>query len=215
MPSPVDDGTILLTAMTTRPRSAGVKSYLALPILFLDLVGCGSKPSAPTIVVSAPPMPPVASAGPVATAGAAVGRVLTNGSPAATDAAGPPPVPTGAPDDPNPYAMLVTAGEPPPKPSPPAPARRARRTSADRSCPFPPEADAAKVDEAVVFVSISVDAKGRPDAVSVLRDPGDGFGRAARACALRGSFVPAADEHGRPVSDTFKMRIQFTRPVAP
>jgi protein TonB len=48
-------------------------------------------------------------------------------------------------------------------------------------CPFPPEADSAQVDRAVVRLQVEVEASGRPMHAYVLSDPGFGFGREAAA----------------------------------
>jgi protein TonB len=78
-------------------------------------------------------------------------------------------------------------------------------------CPFPPEADTAQVDEAYVTLEIDIRADGQPSAVRVLSDPGNGFGREARQCAMRLRYPPALDHDGTPIPGTTKVRVRFTR----
>ncbi len=80
------------------------------------------------------------------------------------------------------------------------------------SCPFPAEADAAGVDSAAVTLLVTVDASGKPTGVSVVSDPGHGFGKAARGCALSQRYAPAKDDDGQPVAGTTPpLRIRFSR----
>ncbi|MDI3288246.1 energy transducer TonB [Polyangium sp. 15x6] len=79
-------------------------------------------------------------------------------------------------------------------------------------CPFPPEADAEQIDQAVVSIVITVRADGTPQSVNVVNDPGYGFGRAARLCALSRRYTPALDRSGTPrVAATPPIRVRFTR----
>lgn len=80
------------------------------------------------------------------------------------------------------------------------------------SCPFPPEADADQIDQAVATIVVQVRADGSPLSVTVTGDPGHGFGRAARICALGKRFSPALDRNGNPVSGTTPpIRVRFNR----
>jgi protein TonB len=80
------------------------------------------------------------------------------------------------------------------------------------SCPWPPEADAEKIDEVTVSIRVVVSVSGAVEAVTVLSDPGHGFGQAATACALRSRFTPARDREGRPVRATSPpILVRFTR----
>ena len=63
-------------------------------------------------------------------------------------------------------------------------------------CPFPQEADAEQIDEAQVTIQVHVKPDGRAEKVVVLSDPGHGFGREARMCAMRKSFQVALDREG-------------------
>ncbi len=79
-------------------------------------------------------------------------------------------------------------------------------------CGFPPEADVEQINLMRVKVVVTVDIDGRARSVSVLDDPGYGFGNLARRCALRKSFLPGLDAQGRPVVKTTQpISIKFVR----
>lgn len=105
---------------------------------------------------------------------------------------------------------------PPPPPPPPTPDRSrppglAGGTSWNH-CPFPPEADAEQIDQARVVIAVTVRPDGTVQSVKVVRDPGHGFGRAARICALTKRFTPGLDRSGRPTTSVIPaIRILFTR----
>lgn len=69
-------------------------------------------------------------------------------------------------------------------------------------CPYPAEAQLDGVDFGVVQMSVTVGADGRAKSVTILKDPGSGFGSQARQCALRKTFTPALDKAGQPVVGT-------------
>ena len=80
------------------------------------------------------------------------------------------------------------------------------------NCPFPPEADTDQIDQAVATILVTVRPDGSPLAVKVMSDPGHGFGRAARTCALSRRFTPALDRNGEPTSGTTPpIKVRFTR----
>jgi protein TonB len=82
----------------------------------------------------------------------------------------------------------------------------------DWNCSFPPEADADEINFQRVPIAVTVRADGTPENVRVLGDPGHGFGRAARQCAMRQRFEPARDREGRPVAGTMpNFIVRFTR----
>jgi protein TonB len=87
----------------------------------------------------------------------------------------------------------------------------ARPLSSDWDCPFPSEAEAEGINAIKVQVVVTVTSDGKPRTVTVLKDPGFGFGRAARACALRNSYSPALDAFGKPVEQSFTVAVRFTR----
>lgn len=78
-------------------------------------------------------------------------------------------------------------------------------------CPFPAEADVEQINFQRVQVVVTVSASGKASDVKVLEDPGFGFGREARRCALRRSYVPALDSDGNPVTMTIPIIVKFER----
>jgi len=84
--------------------------------------------------------------------------------------------------------------------------------STEWNCPFPAEADTAQVDEAYVTLQVDVRPDGTIAAARVLSDPGNGFGREARRCALSKRLSPALDVDGNPIASTSKpFRVHFSR----
>ncbi|HEX7478969.1 MAG TPA: hypothetical protein VF331_14280 [Polyangiales bacterium] len=81
----------------------------------------------------------------------------------------------------------------------------------DWHCPFPPEADADRIDEALATIRVAVDKAGRLTRVDVLQDPAHGFGGAARRCALDKSWRAARDRDGMPVAASVTVRVRFVR----
>ena len=81
-----------------------------------------------------------------------------------------------------------------------------------KGCPFPVESDKAQIDSAVVVLRSNVDVEGQATQVSVITDPGHGFGAAAVACATREKYQPARDANGRAVAgETKPFRVRFER----
>jgi protein TonB len=78
-------------------------------------------------------------------------------------------------------------------------------------CPFPSEADAEGVNSAKVHVVVTVAPDGRARTVTVVKDPGFGFGKAARTCAMRKAYASALDASGKPIEQTFSVNVRFTR----
>lgn len=102
-------------------------------------------------------------------------------------------------------------------PAPPAPkvdrsraAQIMNKANLER-CPFPAEADAEQVDEAAVGIEVKIGADGRPETVAVTRDPGHGFGREARKCALREKYSPALNVDGVAVPGVYRVNFRFSR----
>lgn len=79
------------------------------------------------------------------------------------------------------------------------------------SCPFPPEADVAGVNEAAVTLRVSVGMTGRVNAVQVTSEPGYGFGRAAKRCAMSKRWAPGLDASGRVTDATAVVNVRFVR----
>jgi len=120
----------------------------------------------------------------------------------------------------SPNAVPKLAPEPTAKPAagapsgPPAPDRsRPAKLAGDSTwnCDFPDEANAAQIDEAYVAIQVDVRPDGTPASVRVSKDPGHGFGRLARGCALGQHFAPALDRDGHPVAATVPFNIHFSR----
>ena len=79
-------------------------------------------------------------------------------------------------------------------------------------CGFPEEADQEQVHQAWVRIVVSVDAKGRAKRVDVVKDPGYGFGRLAKKCALRKRYRPALNRAGKAVASTLgPFGVEFRR----
>jgi protein TonB len=78
-------------------------------------------------------------------------------------------------------------------------------------CPFPAEADAEQVDEAAVGIEVKVSTDGRAETVSVTHDPGHGFGREARKCALRERYSPALNVEGVSIPGVYRVNFRFSR----
>lgn len=79
-------------------------------------------------------------------------------------------------------------------------------------CPFPPEADAEQIDQAYVTIQVKVKPDGSPESVTIVQDPGRGFGREARKCAMRKKYNFALDVDGNPIgATTGPIRVKFER----
>jgi periplasmic protein TonB len=78
-------------------------------------------------------------------------------------------------------------------------------------CPFPSEAARAGVDSAIVTLRVEVTADNHIESVIVLRDPGDGFGREARRCALSKRWQAGLDREGRAAQRTTVVSVHFQR----
>lgn len=78
-------------------------------------------------------------------------------------------------------------------------------------CGFPAEAQLDGVEFGKVTLVVTVGTDGRAKSVSVLADPGSGFGSHARQCAMRRTFRPALDKAGQAVvSTTPPFTVKFT-----
>ncbi|AKT40890.1 energy transducer TonB [Chondromyces crocatus] len=103
-----------------------------------------------------------------------------------------------------------------PRPPPPPGPDRSRAPnilgSSSWNCPFPPEADAEQIDQARVVIMVTVRPDGSPLSVKVVNDPGHGFGRAARMCALGKRYQSGLDREGKPTTGTLgPITVRFTR----
>jgi periplasmic protein TonB len=106
-----------------------------------------------------------------------------------------------------------TVAAPPPPPPPTEDKSRPVGLPAGtgRNCPFPPEADGDQIDTAVAVVQITVRPDGSVLSAAVVSDPGHGFGRAARICALGWRVTPALNRAGEPVAQTVPVNVNFRR----
>jgi periplasmic protein TonB len=78
-------------------------------------------------------------------------------------------------------------------------------------CGFPAEAQLDGVEFGVVKLVVTVNTDGRAKAVTILSDPGSGFGNHARQCAMRRTFKPGLDKSGQAVvSSTPPFTVRFT-----
>lgn len=87
-----------------------------------------------------------------------------------------------------------------------------RPAGSDWNCSrlFPQDPDAG--DYATVSIVVTVAADGTPKNVTVLRDPGHGFGAAARACAMSQRYSTGLDRDGQPTQAmTPPITVRFTR----
>lgn len=95
-----------------------------------------------------------------------------------------------------------------PAPAPRAPERDLSRpasaisTGTWQDCPYPSEAQLEGVEFGLVRMVVTVGTDGRAKSVTILQDPGNGFGAQARQCALRKTFTTALDKLGQPVVGT-------------
>lgn len=79
-------------------------------------------------------------------------------------------------------------------------------------CPFPGEADAEQVDQAYVMIQVKVKPDGSPENVTIVQDPGKGFGREARKCAMRKKYANGLDADGNAIGGMTKpFRVRFER----
>ncbi len=78
-------------------------------------------------------------------------------------------------------------------------------------CGFPAEAQLDGVEFGIVQLVVNVGSDGRAKSVTILKDPGSGFGSHARQCAMRRSYKPALDKTGQAVvSSTPPFTVRFT-----
>lgn len=78
-------------------------------------------------------------------------------------------------------------------------------------CGFPSEAQLDGVEFGIVKLVVTVNPDGRAKSVTILADPGSGFGNHARQCAMRRTYKPALDKSGQAVvSSTPPFTVKFT-----
>ena len=105
-----------------------------------------------------------------------------------------------------------------PAPSPPAAApvesqaRPVGKRDSEWRCPWPSEAESLEIDQQSATIRVRVSATGEAIDVKSVDDPGYGFGRAARACAMQTRWEPALDDDGTPVERwSPPVRVRFER----
>jgi protein TonB len=81
----------------------------------------------------------------------------------------------------------------------------------DWDCPFPEEADEEGLDTGSVTLHVEVGADGSVMDVKVKSDPGFGFGREAKRCALRKRWAAGLDRAGRPEHSIATVNVRFER----
>jgi periplasmic protein TonB len=79
------------------------------------------------------------------------------------------------------------------------------------NCPFPREAEFDGIDSAVVTLNVRVSDTGSVEDVSVKQDPGSGFGREAKRCALSKRWAPGLDRAGNAVAMSAQVHVRFIR----
>ena len=78
-------------------------------------------------------------------------------------------------------------------------------------CGFPAEAQLDGVEFGIVKLVVIVTPEGHAKSVTILSDPGSGFGNHARQCAMRRTYKPALDKMGQAiVSSTPPFTVKFT-----
>jgi protein TonB len=78
-------------------------------------------------------------------------------------------------------------------------------------CPFPAEADDFGVDHAAVTLRVEVGADGKVTSATATTDPGHGFAREARRCALSKRWQPGLDRAGNAIGDVAVINVRFDR----
>lgn len=76
-------------------------------------------------------------------------------------------------------------------------------------CPIPDEALDEGIEHATVGLLVEVAPDGKLLAVEVKNDPGYGFARVARTCALRKRWLPGLDRHGQPTRARQLVNVNF------
>jgi protein TonB len=90
--------------------------------------------------------------------------------------------------------------------------RAARPIDEEWNCPFPAEADVEQINFKRVQVVVKVGTSGKALDVTIVSDPGYGFGLAAKRCALRQRYEPALGRDGKPiVGQARSFYVRFSR----
>jgi protein TonB len=105
----------------------------------------------------------------------------------------------------------ASAAPPPPPPGPDLSRNIGLTGSTAWNCPFPAEADAEQIDQAVVTVQVTVRPDGSALSASVVSGGDHGFGRNAKACALTRRYTPALDRTGTAILSSAPVIVRFNR----
>jgi protein TonB len=101
---------------------------------------------------------------------------------------------------------------PPPPPTPDLSRLPTYGTNSMWDCGFPWEADRDRIDHAMAQIAVTVRADGTAEAVDVVFDPGHGFGRVAKACALKQHWDVGLDHDGHAITAKTKtFVVRFNR----
>lgn len=188
------------------------------------------------VVDTTPPaLPPLADPPPLSPAPAPVkvlarpvaprsdSRSTTHAGAGSGGETGPASPPGDGPGEDLPAPAAPPAAQPLPAPAlvipPPRPQQvpdRSRRPALERKdeweCPWPADDETEDIDVALVSIAVTVDATGHAVRVDVLIDPGHGFGRAARRCAMQQRYLPGLDRDGHAITTTTApFRVRFVR----
>jgi protein TonB len=71
-------------------------------------------------------------------------------------------------------------------------------------CGFPWEADRDRIDHAIAQIQVTVKPDGTAESVELVFDPGHGFGRVAKSCAMKQHWDVGLDHDGHPITATTK-----------
>ncbi len=106
----------------------------------------------------------------------------------------------------------TTPAAPPRAPAAESQARPVGKRDSEWRCPWPSEAESLEIDQQSATIRVRVSATGEAIDVKSVDDPGYGFGRAARACAMQTRWEPALDDDGTPVERwSPPVRVRFER----
>jgi protein TonB len=79
-------------------------------------------------------------------------------------------------------------------------------------CGFPWEADRDRIDHAIAQIRVTVKPDGTAQSVDIVFDPGHGFGRVAKSCAMKQHWDVGLDQDGHPILATTKtVVVRFNR----
>jgi protein TonB len=77
-------------------------------------------------------------------------------------------------------------------------------------CGFPWEAERDHITSSAVWIAATVRPDGSIESVEVVSDPGHGFARVVKSCALKQHLSPALDRNGHPTQATTEpFRVNF------